>query len=197
METFTVYTGTSVPLMNDNIDTDQILPKQFLKLIDKKGFGKYLMYEWRYLDDNYTEDPDFIFNTAPYRKATILITGDNFGAGSSREHAAWALADYGFKVIIAGSFGDIHYNNDLNNGILPIVQPRDVREKLATLKSTDEITVDLYEQKILSPVGEFYFDIDADWKNKLLKGLDDIGITMQYEDLIAEYEKNRPAYWQD
>lgn len=197
MEAFTVYTGTSVPLMNDNIDTDQILPKQFLKLIDKKGFGKYLMYEWRYLDDNYTEDPDFIFNTAPYRKATILITGDNFGAGSSREHAAWALADYGFKVIIAGSFGDIHYNNDLNNGILPIVQPRDVREKLATLKSTDEITVDLYEQKILSPVGEFYFDIDADWKNKLLKGLDDIGITMQYEDLIAEYEKNRPAYWQD
>lgn len=197
MEAFTIYTGTSVPLMNDNIDTDQILPKQFLKLIDKKGFGKYLMYEWRYLDDNYTEDPDFIFNTAPYRKATILITGDNFGAGSSREHAAWALADYGFKVIIAGSFGDIHYNNDLNNGILPIVQPRDVREKLATLKSTDEITVDLYEQKILSPVGEFYFDIDADWKNKLLKGLDDIGITMQYEDLIAEYEKNRPAYWQD
>ncbi|KXT78374.1 3-isopropylmalate dehydratase small subunit [Streptococcus sp. DD13] len=197
MDAFTIYTGTTVPLMNDNIDTDQILPKQFLKLIDKKGFGKYLMYEWRYLDDNYTEDPDFIFNTAPYRKATILITGDNFGAGSSREHAAWALADYGFKVIIAGSFGDIHYNNDLNNGILPIVQPREVREKLAGLDPTDPVTVDLYEQKILSPVGDFPFDIDADWKNKLLKGLDDIGITLEYADKIAAYEKNRPVYWQD
>ena len=96
MEKFTIYTGTTVPLMNDNIDTDQILPKQFLKLIDKKGFGKYLMYAWRYLDDQYTEDPEFIFNKAEYRQATILITGDNFGAGSSREHAAWALADYGF-----------------------------------------------------------------------------------------------------
>ena len=116
MEKFTIYTGTTVPLMNDNIDTDQILPKQFLKLIDKKGFGKYLMYAWRYLDDRYSEDPEFIFNKAEYRQATILITGDNFGAGSSREHAAWALADYGFKVVIAGSFGDIHYNNELNNG---------------------------------------------------------------------------------
>ncbi|WP_161978925.1 3-isopropylmalate dehydratase small subunit [Streptococcus sp. S784/96/1] len=197
MEAFTIYTGTTVPLMNDNIDTDQILPKQFLKLIDKKGFGKYLMYEWRYLDDNYTEDPEFIFNTPPYRKATILITGDNFGAGSSREHAAWALADYGFKVIIAGSFGDIHYNNDLNNGILPIVQPLEVRQQLAALQPTDEVTVDLYAQKIISPVGEFSFDIDADWKNKLLKGLDDIGITLEYADAIAEYEKNRPSYWQE
>lgn len=196
MEQFTVYTGTTVPLMNDNIDTDQILPKQFLKLIDKKGFGKYLMYEWRYLDDNYTENPDFIFNRKEYRKATILVTGDNFGAGSSREHAAWALADYGFKVIIAGSFGDIHYNNDLNNGILPIVQPREVREKLSRLSPTEEVTVDLYEQKIISPIGEFSFEIEKDWKNKLLKGLDDIGITLQYADLIDSYEKQRPAYWQ-
>ncbi|MFC3932452.1 3-isopropylmalate dehydratase small subunit [Streptococcus dentapri] len=197
MEKFTVYTGTTVPLMNDNIDTDQILPKQFLKLIDKKGFGKYLMYEWRYLDDNYTENPEFIFNTLPYRQATILITGDNFGAGSSREHAAWALADYGFKVIIAGSFGDIHYNNDLNNGILPIVQPLEVRQKLAQLDPSDQVTVDLPNQKIISPVGEFSFDIDGEWKYKLLNGLDDIGITLQHEDLITEYEKNRPSYWQD
>lgn len=195
MEKFTIYTGTTVPLMNDNIDTDQILPKQFLKLIDKKGFGKYLFYEWRYLDKQYTENPDFIFNTAPYRGATILISGDNFGAGSSREHAAWALADYGFKVIIAGSFGDIHYNNDLNNGILPIVQPREVRDKLAALASTDEVTVDLERQLILSPVGEFSFDIEPDWKHKLLNGLDDIGITLQYADLIAAYEEKRPAYW--
>lgn len=196
MEAFTSYKGTTVPLMNDNIDTDQILPKQFLKLIDKKGFGKYLMYAWRYLDHLYTENPDFIFNKEEYRKASILITGDNFGAGSSREHAAWALADYGFKVVIAGSFGDIHYNNELNNGMLPIVQPREVREKLAQLDPTDEITVDLPNQKIISPVGTFDFEIDGEWKHKLINGLDDIGITLQYEDLIAAYEKNRPAYWQ-
>ena len=103
----------------------------------------------------------------------------------------------GFKVIIAGSFGDIHYNNDLNNGILPIVQPREVREKLAALAPTDEVTVDLYQQKIISPVGEFDFEIDADWKHKLLNGLDDIGITLQYQDLIEEYERNRPSYWQE
>ncbi|MGV3250204.1 3-isopropylmalate dehydratase small subunit [Streptococcus suis] len=197
MHQFTTWTGTTVPLMNDNIDTDQLLPKQFLKLIDKKGFGKYLLYAWRYLDDNYTDNPDFILNQPEYQGASILISGDNFGAGSSREHAAWALADYGFKVIIAGSFGDIHYTNDLNNGILPIVQPREVREKLAALASTDEVTVDLYQQKIISPVGEFDFEIDADWKHKLLNGLDDIGITLQYQDLIEEYERNRPSYWRE
>ena len=197
MEKFTVYKGTTVPLMNDNIDTDQILPKQFLKLIDKKGFGKYLMYAWRYLDSRYTENPDFIFNQEAYRKATILITGDNFGAGSSREHAAWALADYGFKVVIAGSFGDIHYNNELNNGMLPIVQPLEVRQKLANLAADQELTVDLEQQKIISPVGEFSFEIDGEWKHKLLNGLDDIGITLQYEDLISKYEAKRPAYWRE
>ncbi|MBM7643159.1 3-isopropylmalate dehydratase small subunit [Streptococcus loxodontisalivarius] len=196
MEKFTVYSGTTVPLMNDNIDTDQILPKQFLKLIDKKGFGKYLFYEWRYTDDRYTDDPDFIFNRPEYRSASILVTGDNFGAGSSREHAAWALADYGFKVIVAGSFGDIHYNNDLNNGILPIVQPLEVRQQLAALAPDEEVTVDLPNQKLITPFGTFDFEIDGEWKHKLVNGLDDIGITLQYEDLIAEYEKNRPSYWQ-
>ncbi|HHA7721341.1 TPA: 3-isopropylmalate dehydratase small subunit [Streptococcus pneumoniae] len=115
-------------------------------------------------------------------------------AGSSREYAAWALADYGFKVVIAGSFGDIHYNNELNNGMLPIVQPR---EKLAQLKPTDQVTVDLEQQKIISPVEEFTFEIDSEWKHKFLNSLDDIGITLQYEELIAAYEKQRPAYWQD
>ena len=155
------------------------------------------MYAWRYLDDKYTEDPDFVFNRPEYRKATILISGNNFGAGSSREHAAWALADYGFKVVIAGSFGDIHYNNELNNGMLPIVQPREVREKLAQLQPTDQVTVDLERQKNHLTNGEFTFEIDSEWKHKLLNGLDDIGITLQYEDLIATYEKHRPAYWQD
>ncbi|HEL1930316.1 TPA: 3-isopropylmalate dehydratase small subunit [Streptococcus suis] len=197
MHQFTTWTGTTVPLMNDNIDTDQLLPKQFLKLIDKKGFGKYLLYAWRYLDDNYTDNPDFILNQPEYQGASILISGDNFGAGSSREHAAWALADYGFKVIIAGSFGDIHYNNDLNNGILPIIQPKEVRDQLAQLGPDQEITVDLADQLIRTPFGEFPFDIELDWKHKLLNGLDDIGITLQYQDLIAEYEDNRPSYWQE
>ncbi|HEL2058405.1 TPA: 3-isopropylmalate dehydratase small subunit [Streptococcus suis] len=197
MEPFTIYKGRTVPLMNDNIDTDQILPKQFLKLIDKQGFGKYLMYAWRYTDHLYTENPEFIFNKEDYRQATILITGDNFGAGSSREHAAWALADYGFKVVIAGSFGDIHYNNELNNGMLPIVQPREVRQKLAQLASDEEITIDLPNQKIITSVGEFAFAIEEEWKYKLINGLDDIGVTLQYEDLISQYERNRPSYWQE
>ena len=157
MEKFTVYTGTTVPLMNDNIDTDQILPKQFLKLIDKKGFGKYLMYAWRYLDDKYTEDPDFVFNRSEYRKATILISGDNFWGRFFERTRSLGSSRLWFKVVIAGSFGDIHYNNELNNGMLPIVQPREVREKLAQLKPTDQVTVDLEQQKIISPVGEFHF----------------------------------------
>ena len=139
MEKFTVYTGESVPLMNDNIDTDQLIPKQFLKAVDKKGFGKNLLFEWRYLNDNYDENPDFIFNQPEYRDATILISGDNFGSGSSREHAAWALEDYGFRCVIAGSFSDIHYNNELKNGMLPIVQPLEVRQKLAALPSICQI----------------------------------------------------------
>ncbi|TNF68061.1 3-isopropylmalate dehydratase small subunit [Streptococcus salivarius] len=196
MEKFTVYTGKSVPLMNDNIDTDQLIPKQFLKAVDKKGFGKNLMFEWRYLNDDYDENPDFVFNKPEYRDATILVTGDNFGSGSSREHAAWALEDYGFRCVIAGSFSDIHYNNELKNGMLPIVQPLEVRQKLAALPAGEEITIDLPNQVIKSSAGEFPFDIDHEWKRKLVEGLDDIGITLQYEDLIAAYEKQRPAYWQ-
>ena len=122
------------------------------------------MYAWRYLDDKYTEDPDFVFNRPEYRKASILISGDNFGAGSSREHAALGSSGLWFlRLLIAGSFGDIHYNNELNNGMLPIVQPREVREKLAQLQSTDQVTVDLEQQKIISPVGEFTFEIDSEW----------------------------------
>ncbi|MET3558988.1 3-isopropylmalate/(R)-2-methylmalate dehydratase small subunit [Streptococcus rupicaprae] len=195
MEPFTVYSGKTVPIMYDNIDTDQLLPKQFLKLIDKKGFGKYLFFDWRYTDKNYTDDPEFILNQPAYQEATILISGDNFGAGSSREHAAWALADYGFKVVIAGSFGDIHYNNELNNGMLPIVQPKEVREQLAQLAPDQEITINLPEQKLLTPFGDFEFEIDGQWKHKLINGLDDIGITLQYEELITAYEQNRPSYW--
>lgn len=196
MEKFTVYKGTTVPLMNDNIDTDQIIPKQFLKATDKTGFGKNMFFEWRYLNDGEAENPDFILNHPEYRQATILISGDNFGSGSSREHAAWAIKDYGFRAVIAGSFSDIHYNNELKNGILPIVQPLETREILAALSPDETIEIDLPNQVIKTSKGDFTFDIDAEWKRKLVNGLDDIGITLQYEELITAYEKQRPAYWQ-
>ena len=196
MEKFTVYKGTTVPLMNDNIDTDQIIPKQFLKATDKTGFGKNMFFEWRYLSDGEAENPDFILNHPEYRQATILISGDNFGSGSSREHAAWAIKDYGFRAVIAGSFSDIHYNNELKNGILPIVQPLETREILAALSPDETIEIDLPHQVIKTSKGDFTFEIDAEWKRKLVNGLDVIGITLQYEDLITAYEKQRPAYWQ-
>ena len=196
MEKFTVYKGTTVPLMNDNIDTDQIIPKQFLKATDKTGFGKNMFFEWRYLSDGEAENPDFILNHPEYRQATILISGDNFDSGSSREHVAWAIKDYGFRAVIAGSFSDIHYNNELKNGILPIVQPLETREILAALSPDETIEIDLPHQVIKTSKGDFTFEIDAEWKRKLVNGLDDIGITLQYEDLITAYEKQRPAYWQ-
>ena len=196
MEKFTVYKGTTGPLMDDNIDTDQIIPKQFLKATDKTGFGKNMFFEWRYLSDGEAENPDFILNHPEYRQATILISGDNFGSGSSREHAAWAIKDYGFRAVIAGSFSDIHYNNELKNGILPIVQPLETREILAALSPDETIEIDLPHQVIKTSKGDFTFEIDAEWKRKLVNGLDDIGITLQYEDLITAYEKQRPAYWQ-
>ena len=188
MEKFTIYKGTSVPVMNDNIDTDQIIPKQFLKAIDKKGFGKNLFYEWRYLKD-YDENPDFILNAPKYKKASLLISGDNFGSGSSREHAAWALSDYGFRAIIAGSYSDIFYNNALKNGLLPIKQPREVLNQLTKLASQEEITIDLPHQLIITSLGDFHFEIDPIWKDKLINGLDDIGITLQYEEAISAYEQ--------
>ncbi|MCT1182722.1 3-isopropylmalate dehydratase small subunit [Lactococcus lactis] len=188
MEKFTIYKGTSVPVMNDNIDTDQIIPKQFLKAIDKKGFGKNLFYEWRYIKD-YDENPDFILNAPKYKKASLLISGDNFGSGSSREHAAWALSDYGFRAIIAGSYSDIFYNNALKNGLLPIKQPREVLNQLTKLSSQEEITIDLPHQLIITSLGDFHFGIDPIWKDKLINGLDDIGITLQYEEAISAYEQ--------
>ena len=195
MEKFTVYDGTTVPLVNDNIDTDQIIPKQFLKAIDKVGFGKNLFYEWRYKGDTDEENPEFILNKPSYRKASILITGDNFGCGSSREHAAWAIGDYGFKAIIAGSYSDIFYNNALKNGILPIVQPRVVRDCLFKLASHERITIDLPAQVIKTSVGNFSFEIEEIFKYKLVNGLDDIGITLTYADQITKYEnERRPSY---
>lgn len=142
MEAIKIHKGTTLPLMNNNIDTDQIIPKQFLKNILKVGYGNHLFHDWRFLD-NGSPNPKFILNRPEYKDATILITGDNFGCGSSREHAAWALKDWGFKIIIAGSYSDIFFMNCTKNGILPIVLPQIAREKFAQLASNDEITVSL------------------------------------------------------
>ncbi|WP_437750844.1 3-isopropylmalate dehydratase small subunit [Staphylococcus shinii] len=180
----TTYTGKVVPLFHDNIDTDQIIPKVHLKRISKSGFGPFAFDEWRYLDDG-SDNPDFNPNKPEYKDATILITGENFGCGSSREHAAWALKDYGFDIIIAGSYSDIFYMNCTKNAMLPIVLDEDVRKYLA---QAGEITVDLPNQTVSTSDKSFDFEIDETWKNKLVNGLDDIALTLQYEDAIKAYE---------
>lgn len=188
MEAINHYEGYVVPILNDNIDTDQIIPKNFLKRIEKTGFGKFLFDEWRYLD-NRDENPDFILNDDKYKEATILLTGDNFGCGSSREHAVWALDDYGFRVIIAGGYSDIFYMNAIKNGLLPIILPKAEREKIAKVNSTDTIKIELDNQLIKVGDESIHFDIEKKWRDKLISGLDDIDETMAYSDQILAYEK--------
>lgn len=188
MEAINHYEGYVVPILNDNIDTDQIIPKNFLKRIEKTGFGQFLFDEWRYLD-NRDENPDFILNNEEYKNATILLTGDNFGCGSSREHAVWALDDYGFRVIIAGGYSDIFYMNSINNGLLPIILPKEEREKIAKVKATDTIKIELDNQLIKVEDESIHFDIDKKWRDKLISGLDEIDETMAYKDQILAYEK--------
>ncbi|WP_436937244.1 3-isopropylmalate dehydratase small subunit [Staphylococcus xylosus] len=180
----TTYTGKVVPLFHDNIDTDQIIPKVHLKRISKSGFGPFAFDEWRYLDDG-SDNLDFNPNKPEYKGASILITGENFGCGSSREHAAWALKDYGFDIIIAGSYSDIFYMNCTKNAMLPIVLDENIRKHLA---QAGEITVDLPNQTVSTSDRSFDFEIDETWKNKLVNGLDDIALTLQYEDAIKDYE---------
>ena len=188
IQPITTYTGKVVPLFNDNIDTDQIIPKVHLKRITKSGFGPFAFDEWRYIPDG-TNNPDFNPNKPEFSGATILITGDNFGCGSSREHAAWALKDYGFNIIIAGSFSDIFFMNCTKNGMLPITLGENERKYLASQK---EITIDLPNQTVSANDKSFNFQIDETWKHKLVNGLDDIAITLEYEDLIEQYEnKNK------
>ena len=193
MEKFTIHTGQSVALMNDNIDTDQLIPKTYLKRVEKSGFGEFLFDDWRYLADR-SLNPDFILNHPDYQQATILVAGDNFGSGSSREHAAWALMDYGFKAVIAGSFSDIFYMNATKNGLLPIVLDQNAREKIAHLPSNHKLTIDLEAQTVSVGEDTYRFDIDETWKYKLLNGLDEIGITLQSADEITAYEQTIPSY---
>ena len=190
MHPFKTFTGLVVPLDRDNVDTDQIIPKQFLKLIERKGFGNYLFFNWRF-DEKGEPRPDFILNQSKYKKASILVSRANFGCGSSREHAVWALLDYGIKVVIAESFADIFYNNAYKNGLLLItLKPEEVGEIIRkATEGTLYLTVNLEEQKVSEQNGvEYRFEIPKFIKERLLQGLDDIAITLKYESKILEYE---------
>ncbi|MDE1866320.1 MAG: 3-isopropylmalate dehydratase small subunit [Thaumarchaeota archaeon] len=188
MEPFTKIKSIVTPLDKVNVDTDQIVPKQFLKLIQKTGFGQYLFYDWRYEKDG-TPRKDFVLNESRYKNSKILLTRNNFGCGSSREHAAWALLDFGFRVVISTSFADIFYNNCFKNGILAIKVSEETLQKL--FENTSEIEIDL-EKQIISNDGTITsFEIEPHWKKILLEGLDDIAVTLQYNDEISKYENKQ------
>ncbi|MEO2221181.1 MAG: 3-isopropylmalate dehydratase small subunit [Nitrosopumilus sp.] len=187
MEPFHNVQSIVTPLDMVNVDTDQIVPKQFLKLVQKSGFGKFLFFNWRF-DENENPKSDFVLNDSKYQGSKILITGDNFGCGSSREHAVWALQDYGFSVVIAPSFADIFFSNCFKNGLLPISLDQKIVELLQ--QETAHIHVDLEKQIIKTNSKEISFEIDSHKKKILLEGLDDISQTFQLEDKITEFEKN-------
>ena len=188
MEPFKTIRSIATPLDKISVDTDQIIPKQFLKLVQKTGFGQYLFYDWRFENENKPRE-DFVLNNPKYYDSKILLTRDNFGCGSSREHAAWALLDYGFRVVIAPSFADIFYNNCFKNGVLPIRLDSQIVEKL--FNDSFEIEVDLQNQTITAGNIVIPFEIDSHRKKTLLEGLDDIAITLQFEDKITMYEKSK------
>jgi 3-isopropylmalate/(R)-2-methylmalate dehydratase small subunit len=192
MEKFTVLNGVAAPLKQINVDTDKIIPKQYLKTIKRTGLGKGLFAEMRYKDDG-SENPDFVLNKPAYRQSKILVAGDNFGCGSSREHAPWALLDFGIRCVISTSFADIFYNNCFQNGILPIKVSPDDLDKLfddAERGANATLTVDLAAQEIRGPDGGVIkFDIDAFRKQCLLNGVDDIGVTLEKKPSIESYEK--------
>jgi 3-isopropylmalate/(R)-2-methylmalate dehydratase small subunit len=187
MEPFENVQSIVTPLDMVNVDTDQIVPKQFLKLVQKSGFGKFLFFNWRF-DENENPKSDFVLNDSKYQGSKILIAGDNFGCGSSREHAVWALQDYGFSIVIAPSFADIFFSNCFKNGLLPISLDQKIVESLQ--QETSPIHIDLEKQIIKTSTQEISFEIDSHKKKILLEGLDDIAQTFQLEDKITEFEKN-------
>ena len=197
MEPFAKLTGIVAPLPRVNVDTDQIIPKQFLKRIERTGFGEFAFFDWRYLADG-TPDPDFELNRAGYEGASILVTGRNFGCGSSREHAPWALREYGIRVIIASSYADIFYNNCIQNGMLPIVLPEEQVQEImqrALKKPGYALTVNLENMTLYDSQGlEDHFEIDPFIRERLLRGQDDIGLTLEHEGEITSFEKTRPSY---
>src|SRR5436853_4006454 len=197
MDPFTKLTGIIAPLDRPNVDTDQIIPKQFLKRVERTGFGEFLFYDWRYHEDG-SVCPGFELNAPGYKGASILAAGKNFGCGSSREHAPWALLDYGFRAIIAPSYADIFYNNCFKNGLLPVQLSEAEVDRLFTAASAIpgyELTIDLERQWVVDDWGnKFGFAVDPFRRECLLKGLDDIGLTLQHEDAIAEYEERRLTF---
>ncbi|WP_206934615.1 3-isopropylmalate dehydratase small subunit [Roseococcus thiosulfatophilus] len=196
MKPFTTLTGVAAPLPKANVDTDQIIPARFLKTIARTGLGKSLFANFRY-DEKGNENPDFVLNQAPYRHAEILIAFENFGCGSSREHAPWALLDFGIRCVIAPDFADIFHNNSFKNGILPVKLPREICAALmedAKLGGNARITVDLERQVVVRPSGEeIPFEVDPFRKHLLLNGLDDIGQTMQHKPAIDDFEARQRA----
>src|SRR6266498_2333845 len=198
MQPFSEHTGLVAPLDRVNVDTDQMVPKQFLKALTREGFGKILFYDWRYLDDGKTPNPDFVLNQPRYRGASILLARANFGCGSSREHAPWAILDYGFRVIVAPSYADIFYNNCFKNGILPVTLGDAEVDELFRRTEENEgysLTVDLRAQTIVDEGDlKLSFEIGPFRRECLLKGLDDIGLTLRLEHKISAYEADhRPG----
>ncbi len=194
MDKFTTLTGVAAPLPMINVDTDKIIPKQHLKTVERTGLGKALFEELRYRDDG-SENPDFVLNQPAYRQAKILVVGDNFGCGSSREHAPWALMDFGIRCVIAPSYADIFYNNSFKNGMLLITLPPAIVNQLmddAKKGANARLSIDLASQTITRPDGEtVHFELDAHLKDCLLNGLDDIGLTLKKEAKIASFESKR------
>ncbi|MFK3938971.1 3-isopropylmalate dehydratase small subunit [Alkalihalobacillus sp. NPDC078783] len=192
MEPLTIHSGQTAALNRVNVDTDQIIPKQFLKRVERTGFGQFLFFDWRFLSDG-SDNPEFALNKPEAADASVLVAGNNFGCGSSREHAPWALHDYGFKVIIAPSFADIFYNNCVKNGMLPIrLNEQEVNELLEKAEQDlYSLTVNLEEQTVSGEGFEAHFSIDPYWKKMLLNGWDEIGLTMLHEEKIKAFEEAR------
>ena len=197
MGPFTRLTGVVAPLPRVNVDTDQIIPAQFMKRVERTGYGEFLFYAWRYLPDG-SSNPDFELNRPDYEDAQVLVAGPNFGSGSSREHAVWALHDYGFRVVIAPKFADIFYNNCIQNGLLPVVLPEDLVNELMRRAQTRpgyRLTVNLEHQTVYDSEGfEEAFEIDPFVRERLLKGVDGIALTLQAEGEIAAFEAKRPRW---
>lgn len=198
MTKFTKHIGIVVPLDAANVDTDAIIPKQFLQKVTRTGFGQHLFNDWRFLDDaGQKPNPDFVLNKPRYKGASILLARENFGCGSSREHAPWALTDYGFKVVIAPSFADIFYGNSLNNQLLPLtLSEADIDElfKLVDSQEGVQFTVDLENQTVIAGGKNYSFEIDAFRKHCMINGLDSIGLTLQHDAEISAYEAKQPAF---
>ncbi len=194
MQAFTKHTGLVAPMDRVNVDTDQIIPKQFIKWLTREGYGRKLFLDWRYLADGETPNPGFVLNAPRYQGASVLVARANFGCGSSREHAPWALLDYGFRAILAPSFADIFYNNCSKNGILPVILPDAQIEQIFSRVAAQEgyrLTVDLQTQTVTDDSGlRFEFSIDSFRRECLLNGWDDIGLTLRIADRIADYEKS-------